>query len=172
MAMEGNSISNSKSTNALLNGLCDLVYVKFMHYISAKEISEKLQSIYEGDAKVKTTKSQTLRGQFEQLKMKEDGNIAAYFLRVDETMNAILGLGEEVDEYIIFQKVLRSLPMRFDPNILALEERSDLDSISMDELHGIFIAYEMRSKQKHLGIKEATFKESKKSNQKGKLKEK
>jgi hypothetical protein len=35
--------------------------------------------------------------------------------------------------------------MRFDPKISALEERSDLKSISMDKLHGIFIAYEMRT---------------------------
>jgi hypothetical protein len=77
--------------------------------------------------------------------MKEDENIAAYFLRVDETVNAILGLGEEIKEFVIFQKVLRSLSMRFDPNISTLEERADLNSISMDELHGIFTAYEMRT---------------------------
>jgi hypothetical protein len=166
------SLNNSKSTNALLNGLCDSVYVKVMHCSSAKEIWEKLQNIYEGDAKVKATKLQTYRGQFEQLKMKEDENIATYFLRVDETVNAIIGLGEEVDESIIVQKVLRSLPMRFDPKISTLEEREDLDSISMDELHGIFTAYEMRTEQENPGIKEATFKASKKSKKKGKKKEK
>jgi hypothetical protein len=53
--------------------------------------------------------------------MKEDENIASYFLRVDETMNAIIGLGEEIEEFVIVQKVLRSLPMIFDPNISALE---------------------------------------------------
>jgi hypothetical protein len=56
--------------------------------------------------------------------MKEDENIAAYFLRVDETVNAIIGLGEEIEESVIVQKVLRSLPMRFNPKISALEERS------------------------------------------------
>jgi hypothetical protein len=30
--------------------------------------------------------------------MKEDENIASYFLRVDETVNAIIGLGEEIKE--------------------------------------------------------------------------
>jgi hypothetical protein len=77
--------------------------------------------------------------------MKEDENIAAYFLRVDETINAILGLGEEIKESVIVQKVLRSLPMIFDPKISTLEERADLNSISMDELHGIFTTYEMRT---------------------------
>ena len=66
-------------------------------------------------------------------------------------------------ELVIIQKVLRSLPMRFDPNISALEERSDLSTLSMDELHGIFIAYEMRTKQEKPYKKEETFKESKKT---------
>jgi hypothetical protein len=49
--------------------------------------------------------------------MKEDEDITAYFLRVDETVNVIIGLGEEIEESVIVQKVLRSLPMRFNPKI-------------------------------------------------------
>jgi hypothetical protein len=81
-------------------------------------------------------------------------------------------LGEEIKEFVIVQKVPRSLPMRFDPNISSLEERADLDSISMDELHGIFTSYEMRTEKENPDIKEASFKESKRSKQKGKQKEK
>jgi len=77
--------------------------------------------------------------------MKKDENISSYFLRDDETVNAIKGLGEEVKEIVIVQKVLRSLPMRYGSNILALEERADLETLSMDELHGILTAYEMRT---------------------------
>jgi hypothetical protein len=80
-------------------------------------------------------------------------------------------LGEEFKESVIVQKALRSLPMRFDPKISTLEERSNLNSISMDELHGIFTTYEMRTKQENLDIKEATFKASKKSKKKGRKKE-
>jgi hypothetical protein len=86
--------NNSKATNSLLNGLGESVYTKFMHCKSAKEIWDKIQNIYEGDSKVKSTKLQTCRGQFEQLKMKEDENIEYYFLRVDEILNEIIGLGE------------------------------------------------------------------------------
>jgi hypothetical protein len=83
-------------------------------------------------------------------------------------MNAIRGLGEEVNESIIVQKVIRSLPMRFDPKISTLEERIYMDSIRMDELHGIFMAYEMRTEQENLVTKEESFKASKKSKKKGK----
>jgi hypothetical protein len=56
--------------------------------------------------------------------------------------------------------------MRFNPKISALEERSDLNSISMDELHGIFTAYEMRTEQENPDVKEVAFKASKISKQK------
>ena len=80
-------------------------------------------------------------------------------------------MGEEIKEFVIVQKVLRSLPMIFDSKISTLEERVDLDSISMDKLHGIFIAYEMRTEQENPDIKEAAFKASKNSKQKGRQKE-
>jgi hypothetical protein len=155
--------NNSRATNALLNGVSDTVFTKVAHYKSAKDIWDKLQNIYEGDTKVKETKLQTYRGHFEQPKMKEDEDISTYFLRVDETMNAIIGLGEEIKESVMIQKVLRSLPMRFNPKISTLEERLDLDSISMDELHGIFTAYEMRTEQENPDVKEVAFKASKRS---------
>jgi hypothetical protein len=62
--------------------------------------------------------------------------------------------------------------MRFDSKISTLEEREDLNSISMDKLHGIFTTYEMRTEQENPDIKEASFKESKRSKKKGKKKEK
>jgi hypothetical protein len=73
-----------------LNGISDMVFTKVSHCKCTKEILEKLQNIYEEDTKVKVAKLKTYRGQFEQLKMKEDEDIATYFLRVDETVNAII----------------------------------------------------------------------------------
>jgi hypothetical protein len=93
--------------------------------------------------------------------MKEYEDITTYFLRVDETMNEIIGLREEIEESVIVQKVLRSLPMRFIPKISSLEYRSYLNLISMDDLHGIFTSYEMRTKHENLDVKEAAFKASK-----------
>jgi hypothetical protein len=79
-----------------------------------------------------------------------------------------LGLREEIKESVIVQKVLRSLPMIFDPKMSKLEERIDQNSISMEKLHGIFTTYEMRTEQENTDIKEVAFKESKRSKQKGK----
>jgi hypothetical protein len=72
--------NNSKATNSLLNGLSDTVFTKVSHYKYAKVIWDKLQNIYEGYTKVKATNLQTYRGQFKQLKKKEDEDITTYFL--------------------------------------------------------------------------------------------
>jgi hypothetical protein len=72
-------------------------------------------------------------------------------------------LGEEIKEKIIVQKVLRSLPMRYDAKVFTLEDREDLDNLTLDEIHGILIAYEMRTGQEESSKRETTFKASKKT---------
>ena len=89
---------NSKAMNAILSSLTETIFVKVMHCDIAKEVWDKLKNIYEGDDKVRGAKLQTYKGQFENLKMKEEENIATHFLRVDEIVNIIKGLGEKVEE--------------------------------------------------------------------------
>jgi uncharacterized lipoprotein YehR (DUF1307 family) len=119
-----------------------------MGYNTAKEVWDKLKSIYEGDPKVKQVKLQRHRAEFENLKMNEKEDIATYFLRVDEVVNAIRGLGEELDESLVVQKVLRSLLLKYDAKVSAIEETRDLTKMTMDELHGTLMAYEMRTSTK------------------------
>jgi uncharacterized lipoprotein YehR (DUF1307 family) len=171
---DGNKLSekNSKAKGTILSSLDDSIFFKAMHCKTAEDLWDKIQNIYEGDTKVKGAKLQTLRAKFEQLNMKEDEDIASYFSQVDETMNTIRGLREEFDELMVVQKVIRSLPTRFDPKIPTLEERKNLDNLSMEELHGIFTTYEMRIEQENPVMKEATFKESKKTKKQNKQKSK
>ena len=65
-----------------------------------------------------------------------------------------------IEESVIVQKILISLPMRFDSKILAIEEISGLDIMIVGELHGTLTAYEMRTKQEDPSGKEAAFKAS------------
>ena len=136
---------NSRAVNAILGGLKNPIFVKVIHCKSFKEIWDKLEVIYEGDNKVKEAKIQTYRAQFENLKMKEEENIVEYLHRVYEVVNLIRATGEEIKDKPIVQNILRSLPMRYDANISTIEGRLDLDKITVDELHRILIAYEMRT---------------------------
>jgi hypothetical protein len=77
--------------------------------------------------------------------MNEKEDIATYFIRVDEVVNAIRGLGEEINESLVVQKVFISLLLKYDAKVSAIEETRDLTKMTMDELHGSLIAYEMRT---------------------------
>lgn len=65
---------------------------------------DKLVSIYQGDDKIKQAKLQTLRVKFESLKMNDDEKIAEYLLRVDEPVNAMRGIGEQVEDKTIVKR--------------------------------------------------------------------
>ena len=88
----------------------------------SKHAWEKLKCVYEGAPKVKKSKLQTYKGWFENLKMKEEENIAEYLVRVDEIVNSIRGTGEEIKEKDVVDKVLRTLPMKYDSKVSSLEE--------------------------------------------------
>ncbi|XXG85802.1 hypothetical protein AAC387_Pa11g0820 [Persea americana] len=155
--------NDSKAQNALYSGLVDSELVKVMMCKTAKEIWDKLQSIHEGDEKIKEAKLQTYLSQFESLHMVEDENIDTYMLRVNEVTNSIRGLGEEIKEPVIVKKVLRSLQPRFDSKVSAIEEAKDLNAFSMDELHGSLTAYEMQIGKTSSSDKEMAFKVQKKA---------
>jgi hypothetical protein len=152
---------NAKAMNAILSGLAEAEFVKVMHLESAKEMWDKLISSYEGNEKVKDAKLQTYRLQFEQLKMKEDETVGKYFLRVEELVNAMKGLGEKIEDVSLVQKILRSLPDRFNPKVSAIEELNDLKALPIDQLLGTLTAYEMRIGKYKPTSREASFKADK-----------
>eukprot|EP00253_Pinus_taeda_P027646 PITA_27646 len=136
--------TNAKAVSTLLGCISQTEFMKVMHYKSAKEIWDKIVTSYEGDEEVKRAKLQTLRIQYETLKMYNDESVANYFLRVDEVVNCMENLGEEIKEAIVVEKVLRSLSSKFESKVSAIEEKENLQKITMSQLHEILTAYEMR----------------------------
>ena len=86
--------------------------------------------------------------------MKEEEGIATYFLRVDEIVNSIKGLGETIEEDSIVQKILRTFPSWFNSKVSVLEDRYNLDKLTKDEFHGILNALEMRTEPENVSRKE------------------
>jgi hypothetical protein len=132
-----------------------------MHLETTKEMWDKLISSYEGNKKVNDAKLQICRVHFEQLKMKEDETVGKYFVRVEELVNAMKELGEKTEEPSLDQKILRSLPDRFNPKVSAIEELNDLKTLPFDQLLGSLTAYEMRIGKDRPTSIEASFIEDK-----------
>ena len=145
--------------------LLNLSYHKVLGCKTTKNVWDKLENIYAGDSNVKEAKLQIYKAKFEQLRMKEDCNIVAYFQYVDEITNTLEGLGEPVDEKTIIRKILRMLPGRFNPKVSVLEYSANLEKLSKEELHGVLIAYEMRlDEEEGTSHLETVFVASKKTN--------
>eukprot|EP00253_Pinus_taeda_P031886 PITA_31886 len=130
-----------------------------MQYKTAKEIWDKIVLSYEGDEQVKIAKLQTLRIQYENLKMYNDETVANYLLCINEIVNYMKILGEEIKEVVVVEKVLRSLSSMFESKVSAIKEKENLQKITMSQLHGILTAYEMR-KGGPSDIREFAFKAS------------
>jgi hypothetical protein len=58
--------------------------------------------------------------------MNKDETICKYFLRVEELVNAMKGLGKMIEDVVLVQKILRSMPDRFNPKVSAIEELNDI----------------------------------------------
>ena len=64
--------------------------------------------------------------------MKEEENISEYFERVNNIVNAVRGLGQEVPGNQIVDKILRTLPMIYNPKVSTLEDRENLSTLTLD----------------------------------------
>jgi hypothetical protein len=53
-------------------------------------------------------------------------------------------LGEKIEEPSLVQKILRSLPVRFNPKVSTIEELNDLKDLDFDQLLGTLTAYKIR----------------------------
>eukprot|EP00253_Pinus_taeda_P030947 PITA_30947 len=91
--------------------------------------------------------------------MYNDESVANYFLWIDEIVNCMKNLGEEIKEVFVVEKVMTSLSSKFESKVSAIEDKENLQKITMSQLHGIITTYEMR-KGGPSDRREATFKAS------------
>ena len=76
--------------------------------------------------------------------MHSDESIASFFLCLDDIVNHMRNLGETITDTTLVEKVLRSLTSKFESKVSAIEERQDLQTLTIVQLHGILTAFEMR----------------------------
>jgi len=97
-----------------------------------------------GGEKIKKVKLQTLRKQYELLQMEEGDQIGEYFNKVLTVTNQMKGCGETIIDMMIVEKIMRSLPRKFDYIVVAIEESHDLAIMKVEELQSSLEAHEIR----------------------------
>lgn len=111
---------------------------------TSKAIWDSMKQKYQGSTKVKRVQLQTLRKEFEMLTMKEGEKIDSYFARTLTVVNKMKVNGEAMKPNTVVGKILRSLTPKFNYVVCSIEESNDLDTMTIDELHGSLLVQEQR----------------------------
>ncbi|KAF7842239.1 putative RNA-directed DNA polymerase [Senna tora] len=135
---------DAKALSLIQQGVSNAIFPRIMNAKTAKEAWEILKGQYKGSDKIITIKLQSLWKDFETLLMKEGESIQAFFSRVSNIVNQIRSNGDTIEDKKIVQKILRSLPAKFDHVVAAIEEAKDLTKLTLVELEGSLRAHEER----------------------------
>ena len=129
---------------------CALHSIEFSRvssFATTKEMWDKLQVIYEVTSEVRETKANLLVSEYEAFKMKQDESISDMFSRLTILTNGLKSLGKSYSEYEIVRKILKSLTSAWHTKATVIEESRNLSSITMDELIGSLMTYELKLKK-------------------------
>ena len=74
--------------------------------------------------------------------MKDSDSIDSFFTQATGIVNQIRSYGETVGDQQVVEKILRSLPNKFDLRVVTIEESKDLSFLSIDELMGSLLSHE------------------------------
>ncbi|MCH96255.1 retrovirus-related Pol polyprotein from transposon TNT 1-94 [Trifolium medium] len=113
---------------------------------SAKDIWDAMKRKYQGSTKVKRAQLQALRHDFEVLTMKENETVDEYFARTLAIANRMSAHGERMEQVTIVEKILRSMPAKFNYVVCSIEESNDVTTLSVDELQSSLLVHEQRMK--------------------------
>ena len=111
---------------------------------TANEIWDFLKKEYEGNERVKGMQVLNLIREFEMQRMKESETIKDYSDRLLDIVNKVRLLGTDFSNSRIVQKILVTVPEKFEATISSIENSKDVSSITLAELLNALQAQEQR----------------------------
>ena len=139
---------NAKAMNALYCAIDQNEFNKISICESAYDIWHSLEVIHEGTNKVKEAKISSLVRKYELFKMNKDEPITEMFTRFTNITNDLKSLGETYSQTDKVKKILRSLTTDWEKKTTAIEEAQDLSKLTLDDLIGNLMAYEVHMKER------------------------
>ena len=144
-----NDIAEKKTHNNMMIDIASALsyeeFDKIKDYKSANAMWKKLKEIYGGDDNVRRAKFESLRGHFDQMRMREYENIAKYVERIKASVSGIRASGGEIKEAIVVSTILRTFLPIYVVKVSTIQEvRCDPNNkIGSDALVGWLIAFEL-----------------------------
>ncbi|GJR48432.1 zinc finger, CCHC-type containing protein [Tanacetum coccineum] len=140
-------IKKDKATIAFLyQALTEDVILQVAGCETAKELWDSLKTRHVGEEKVQQARLQSLMIEFNTLQMKDDDTVDAFTAKLNSYATKARELGKTLDESLLVRKLLDATPDKFIQIVASIEQTSDLDDISLDEITGKLKAFEERIK--------------------------
>ena len=143
--------------SCIQNCVTDVIFMRIMACETPKEAWDKLKEEFQGTERTRQQQLLNLRRDFENLKMKEEETVKQYSDRIMAVVNSIRLLGEQFSEARMVEKVMSTLPERYEAKISSLEDSRDLTTISLTELINALYAQEQRRASRQEEHQEGAF---------------
>ena len=112
---------------------------------SEKKIGDALTTIYWGDINPPRAKAKSLRGKFDDTRMEEGENIAQYFTKIKEVVNAIRGATTKIDDDTVLRIFLRTLLPIYTIRVSPIQEQRCIlgNNLSLEGSVGRLTTFEL-----------------------------
>ncbi|XP_017438417.1 uncharacterized protein LOC108344493 [Vigna angularis] len=134
----------AKAKSCLYAGISATIFSRIMSLKSAKAIWDYLKREYTGDEKIRSMQVLNLMREFELQRMKESDTIKEYSDKLLGIAKKIKLLESNFTDSRIVEKILVTVPERYEAYIASLENTKDISKITLVEVIHAFQAQEQR----------------------------
>lgn len=134
----------SKAKACLFAAVSTTIFTRIMSLRSAKDVWDYLKKEYAGDDRIRGMQSLNLIREFELQKMKDSESIKEYSDKLLGIVNKVRLLGTSFSDSRIVEKILVTVPEKYEASITTLENTKDLCKITLAELLNALQAQEQR----------------------------
>ena len=114
---------------------------------TAYEIWHTLEITFEGTSSVKQSRLNIATHKYELFKMLPNESITEMYTRFTIIVNNLKSLGEKITNEKMVKKILWSLTKDWKTKTTTIEEAKDLSTLTIDDLIGSLLGYELQVKE-------------------------
>ncbi|KAL4303488.1 hypothetical protein GQ457_10G006770 [Hibiscus cannabinus] len=144
---EGTQVDAKKDKKArayILQCIPEDILLQIVKNKTAKEIWESIKTRYLGSERVKKARVQTLKSEFDALRMTETDTIDEFAGKLSAMTSKFSTLGVALEDSSLVKKLLDSVPDKYFPIVPGIEQFHDLETMPFEEAIGRMKAYEER----------------------------
>ncbi|GJZ62380.1 transcription factor TGA9-like protein isoform X1 [Tanacetum coccineum] len=131
-----------KARSTLKMGIPNEHQLKFNSIKDAKLLMEAIEMRFGGNAATKKTQRNLLKQQYENFTAPSSKMLDQTFYRLQKLVSQLELLGEKISQEDVNQKLLRSLSPAWNTHVVMWRNKTNLDTMSMDDLYNNLKVYE------------------------------